>query len=229
MNLDTVTPLGGSRNTYATLAEDAIRAMILDGRLAAGVRVNEVELADSLQISRGPLREAIQRLASQGMLTTKSHRGAYVREISTDELRDLYELRAALEVYALRKVAAQADPDTLARLADLLKQTKKLAKGPTDADGAQLEFHRHLAEASGNRALRRAHSVVLQQIALARARAVSDDNLVHHALEQHVDVLEPLLAGDVESAGEALEEHLDNTLTEGLAMLTSVRPSDSGG
>lgn len=222
MNLNSVTPLGGSRNTYATLAEDAIRAMILDGRLPAGTRVNEVELAESLQISRGPLREAIQRLVSQGLLDSKSHRGSYVREISPSELRDLYEVRAALEVYALKKVAAQADPDTFESLADFLKQTKKMAEKPSETDGAHLEFHRHLVEVTGNRSLRRAHSVVLQQIALARSRAVSDDKLVHHALGQHVDVLEPLLNGDVETAVHALEDHLDNTLTEGLAMLDKV-------
>src|SRR5262245_8309178 len=107
--------------TVADRSRAVLREMVLDGRLAPGQRLNEVELAAALGISRGPLREAIQRLASEGLLTTISHHGAYVRKIDGAELRELYEFRVAVETHAVRLAAtrvSQADLDGLRLMLD---------------------------------------------------------------------------------------------------------------
>ena len=215
-----VAPIGRGRSTYASRAEDAIRAMITDGRLAPGTRVNEVELAESLQISRGPLREAIQRLATQGLLTTRSHHGAYVAEISADELRDLYDLRAALETHAVRAIALDEDPTAHSALRDLLTRTKKLLRArKVSGEAYHLDFHHALIELAGNAAISRVHGEVLQQIALARSRASGHQIVVRHALEQHVLVLEPLIEGDGEAAVQALAEHLASSRDQAVGLI----------
>lgn len=220
--------LAGAHNTFATLAERAIREMIADGRLIPGTRVNEVELAESLQISRGPLREAIQRLAAQGLLTTRSHRGAYVKAISTEELRDLYDLRTALEVHALRAGAQRAEPKQLEIMAALKEQTRARLESP-DSDGHayDLDFHHRIIELAGNASLAHVHNEVLQQIALARSRASREPGLLIGALEQHLHVLEPLLEGRVDEAAAALATHLDTSCEEAVALLAAAAPASA--
>ena len=88
--------------TFSQQTEVALREMILAGEIAPGERINEVALAGELGISRGPLREAIQRLVSGGLLTVISHRGAFVRTFTPGEIVDLYGLRSALELHAVR-------------------------------------------------------------------------------------------------------------------------------
>ena len=220
LNTPGVTPIGGARNTYSSLAEGEIRAMITDGRLAPGTRVNEVELAESLRISRGPLREAIQRLATQGLLTTRSHHGSYVASISAPELADLYDLRTALETHAVRTIGHAGSAQVAGAVADLLTETETLlAAAQVSGDAYQLDFHHALVRLAGNAAITRVHDDVLQQIALARSRASGEQLVVRHALEQHVRVLVPLAAGDGDAAAAALAEHLTSSRDEAVALL----------
>src|SRR5690606_20563109 len=86
-----------ARPSIPSQAEDVLRRMILDGTLSPGERLNEVTIAESIGISRGPLREAIKRLSGQGYLTMETHRGAFVKAYTPQEIMDLYELRSALE------------------------------------------------------------------------------------------------------------------------------------
>ena len=79
--------------TFSRRTEVVIRDMILDGTIPPGERLNEVALASALGISRGPLREAIQRLAGEGLLTVISHRGAFVRTFEAREIDELYDMR----------------------------------------------------------------------------------------------------------------------------------------
>src|SRR5690349_2113375 len=89
------------RNT-SELAADAVREMIADGRLTDGERVNEVWLAQSLGVSRTPVREALNRLAAEGALTSTPSFGYRVRALTIDEFQQLYELRPLLDPEALR-------------------------------------------------------------------------------------------------------------------------------
>src|SRR4051794_27841584 len=98
-------------DTFVNRTEEVLRERILDGTIRPGERLNEVTLAAALGISRGPLREAIQRLTSEGLLTVISHRGAFVRTFSRAEVVELYELRAALELHAVRLACDRASDE----------------------------------------------------------------------------------------------------------------------
>jgi DNA-binding GntR family transcriptional regulator len=107
---------------------------ILDGRLAPGARIGEQELADEFQVSRGPVREAIRILEREGLATVLPRRGAIVTELSAAELREIFEVRAALFDTVVRQVAATRPPELLAVLRSGLLRLEALADDPQGGD-----------------------------------------------------------------------------------------------
>jgi DNA-binding GntR family transcriptional regulator len=224
MSTPVVRSIVDAHRTFAGLAESSIRDMILDGRLAPGVRINEVELAGALGISRGPLREAIQRMASQGLVTIKSHRGAFVKVVELRELRELYELRIALEGFAVRLVAAQGEPAQVDALSELLDETRELLAGDTSQPyPLDSDFHRQIVGICGNAAIRDAHERTLQQISLARARSAHNPKRAQQALSEHDLVLQAVVDRDADRAAKALEAHLWSSLSSAEEILATKR------
>jgi DNA-binding GntR family transcriptional regulator len=217
-------PISTAHQTFASLAEQEIRDMVLDGRLPQGSRINEVQLAAELEISRGPLREALQRLASQGLLTMRSHRGAFVTVVDVDELRHLYGLRVALEVFAVRSTVGQADASQISHLAELLSVTEKLL-GDQDASDypvhGDLDFHRQLVAACANPALIEVHERTLQRIGLARFSSAHQPERSRAALEEHESILTAVSDGDEALAAATLESHLWKSLRSAATALAS--------
>lgn len=219
-------------NTFSQATESILRDMILGGSIKPGERLNEVFLASSLGISRGPLREAIQRLASEGLLTVISHRGAYVRTFSKDEIVELYELRSALELHAVRLVCARADEAELDELDALLDDTEdriRASEGkeyPKDPD-----FHLQLVLLAGNQALMRSALEVHRQLSLARSMSAKRPRRAHEAVAEHSELVTVLRRRDVEVATALMMRHLDHSMDSALAALglpedekTSTRP-----
>ena len=129
---------------------------ILDGRLAPGARIGEQELADEFQVSRGPVREAIRILEREGLATILARRGAIVTELSADELRELFEIRAGLFDVVARQLAAERPPELLAVLRSGVARLEALADGAHDGDSYAETTYRLIliaARFSGNRRL----------------------------------------------------------------------------
>ena len=106
-----------------------LRQEILDNRLPPGSELNEVALSQSLGVSRGPVREALGRLASEGLVTVRPRRGAVVTALSAQEFLAAYQLREALETLAIRLAVPRLGPDELARLQALVDEMVVLADG----------------------------------------------------------------------------------------------------
>jgi len=194
--------------------------MILAGGLAAGERLNEVSLAETLGISRGPLREAIQRLASEGLLRVVTHKGAYVRALSPTELTDLYELRIAIETHAVRLGIQRADAHQLRKLRALLGRTRAVLEAGDDAHyPSDLDLHEQLVELADSQALRQALRDTNARIHLARARSAYDPVRARAALAEHQEIVEHVLAGHGDEAALALEKHLHLSRDNALALL----------
>lgn len=107
---------------------------IIDGQMAPGARVGEQELADEFQVSRGPVRDAIRILEREGLVTILPRRGAVVTELSADELREIFEIRAALVETGVRRVAAARPPELIAVLRSGLLRLEALSEGEHDGD-----------------------------------------------------------------------------------------------
>ncbi|MDQ4117438.1 MAG: GntR family transcriptional regulator, partial [Actinomycetota bacterium] len=95
-----------SRRSTAEIVADRIRTAIMRGTFGPGTQLGEVDLASRLGVSRGPLREAMQRLVAEGLLRSERHRGLFVRELGADDVRDVYIARTAVERAAALLVLA---------------------------------------------------------------------------------------------------------------------------
>nr|WP_273379049.1 GntR family transcriptional regulator [Actinopolymorpha pittospori] len=214
--------------TFSRRTEAVIREMILDGSLAPGDRINEVELAGELGISRGPLREAIQRLAGEGLLTVISHRGAFVRTFEPREIVELYELRAALELHAIRLLAERASDDGRTDVDAVLAGARDGMATPNGhAYPAEPDFHQRLVMLVDNQALLRSWLEVHRQLSLVRTRSGQEPLRDRATVLEHDEILAALSKRDAERAVALMRAHLTCAMHHALAVLglTDERPT----
>ena len=145
--------------TLSSRARRAILQALVNGHYQPGQRLNEVEIAAALGISRGPVRESIQGLASEGFLEVVPHRGAIVKQFSEAEIASLYELRRVLEGAGARFAAGRATPAEIAMMKEVLDSALAAADSEDPAPYTpELDFH--------VRVMRAAHSEFVQAAAV---------------------------------------------------------------
>lgn len=134
---------------------DVLRGWILDGELKPGERIVELTLSRRLNVSRAPLREALWQLARQGLVEIRAHHGAYVTQLSEQDIREIFEIRELLETHAARKIRAGANPAARTALKQALAELEDACRRRDIKlfSAADLRFHRTLWELAGNRHL----------------------------------------------------------------------------
>lgn len=194
---------------YSTQAAAIVRAGILGGRYELGQRLNEVELAASLGISRSPVREGLRTLVEEGLVTPVNGRGFFVASFSADEVRELLELRQALDVLAVRLAAARATDEDLDRLGQSLENLTA-AHHAQDAGNSpwSSDFHLGIFEAARNRKLREHGWSVHTQLRLARFRSGAAADRVEEAHAEHRALLDAIRAHDADEAERRMRRHL---------------------
>jgi len=140
-----------SRRTITESVADHVREMIVDGRLEAGSRVNEVRLAASLGVSRTPLREALMKLTAEGALVSTPQIGFQVAPLSVEEFEQIYPIRGILDPEALR-LAGIPSAERMQRLKELNVKIRK-TRGAAAIIAVDDEWHRELVAACPNRVL----------------------------------------------------------------------------
>ncbi len=143
------------------LASTYIRARILSGEFAAGTRLKSEQLAESLGISRMPIREALRQLHAEGLIELRPNRGAVVTSLSANDVQELFEIRAVLEGLAARLACAHLNDEHLADLEDLGSRMERANKDPQ----VWLKRHEELHEALSARSQR---PRLIQQLRTAR-------------------------------------------------------------
>jgi DNA-binding GntR family transcriptional regulator len=222
-----------TRPSIPSQAEEVLRQMILEGTLSPGERLNEVAIADSIGISRGPLREAIKRLSGQGYLTMETHRGAFVKAYEPQEIVDLYELRSALELYAVRLVVERASDQQLDELAArLAEESDRIRRHESDAPSSEpyaseLDFHQQLMALSGNQAIKDQLSDANHKLFLALRPTIRTDTRKEHAVASHMEILDRVRARDADAGVELLTMHLADSMTNSLSVLGLSGRSDA--
>lgn len=208
--------------TFADEAVKVIRHLILSGHFAAGERLNEINLAKMLQISRSPIREALKTLASAGLVHIVPGRGAFVADATLTTVRHLIEVRLALECAAARIVAERAADEQIEAIAGLLQTTRdNLRNDPAQPYPRDLDFHKQVLLATENPALIDAASSVSTQVQLARSRSGQDR--AEQAYTEHERVFEALRARDADAAEQAMRDHILASLH---SMERMLRPDD---
>ena len=115
-------------NSLAMLAQRELERRIVSGELAVGAKLNEVDIANALGVSRGPVREAFRALDQAGLVRVEKNRGVFVRQLSLDEANEVYEVRAALEALIGRLAAQRIDADEIEQLRAIVKKMAALDK-----------------------------------------------------------------------------------------------------
>lgn len=134
------------------VVRDGMREMIVYGELLPGQRLHEVDLAQTFEVSRGPLREALRALETEGLVVRIPRRGTFVVRMSATDVDEIYSLRAALEELAVHRALAAPSPQLLATLDSLVEEMRE-ATGARDwrrVTECDIEFHTAVYEASGH-------------------------------------------------------------------------------
>ena len=193
-------------SNLTSLAYDSIKQYILDGKLDEDARLTEEFLSTALGISKSPIREALNRLETEGLIRIEPRRGAYLHEFSTKDIHDLYDLREALETHAVR--TAELSRELIAGLKQSVRRMRKLLKEndkPRYID-EDMRFHASLAMATANDRLSRALENVQNQIWIFRRKTY--DLSSSTAADFHEAIAAALEAGDRTRAERAMREHI---------------------
>lgn len=187
-----------------------LRTAILEGQLEPGAELTEVALAEQLGVSRGPLREAIGRLAAEGLVTVSPRRGAVVRSLSKEEFLDLYQVREALERMAVQLAVPRLTDEEFDGLTALNEEmathaTNNKVEAFFEANRA---FHARLLEASGNEKLQGLYQQLLDQLGRYRLRSLTLRGNLQRSVSEHKAILRAAKRRDAERAAQLMAEHI---------------------
>ncbi|MGC4106667.1 MAG: GntR family transcriptional regulator [Thermomicrobiales bacterium] len=228
------------------LGSDVYRVLwdrILDRQLHPGEKLSDLRLSEELGVSRTPVREALHRLEKDGVVIAEPNRGFFVASYDRRDIEEIYELRAALEAFALRHAAIAVSPAEFRHQLDELERVDRLLheaetdRDRTAASDAFLEvdrgFHSFLLENSNNRRLVSTLDGLWAQIAVFQKAGLMIAGWVDKALDEHRTIINHLIAGDTDAAAKALEAHILNIQRRVLADFslgeedTATHPSSS--
>jgi len=197
------------------IAYDYVKSRLLDGRYAGGTLLSENEIAQRLQVSRTPVRQAFVQLEAEGLLELYPRRGALVVPISPSEAEDVFEARLLIEQHAALRAAAHG-AGALAGLAAQLRdhiadQQDALADDGGSAAFAWSDraFHRAIVEAGGNRLLTRQYDALRDRHQrIAAVTVAQDPSRIERFIAEHREIAAALADGDGDAAAERLSAHL---------------------
>lgn len=214
-------PASGDSRSLAEVACDEIRRAIREGRVATGAHLTEVDLAAWLGMSRTPVREAMRRLQSEGLLLNQPFRGALVMRLDIADMQQMFAVRELLEPAAAAACAANAGPAEIAALKALLEQEAALLDNPAALIPLNRQFHDIILESAHNQFLSKAIASVYALIPL-----LGDSNLLNgpHAREahaQHRAIVTAIERRDAARAEAVAREHVRHSLKTRLARIAA--------
>lgn len=201
----------GELNESLSRAEFAYRrlmAAIRSGELQPGQRMRETELANLLNVSRTPVREAIRRLSSEGLIVVAPSRGMMVIELDKQQVRELYTLRSALEGTAARLAAQHASPGEIAAMRELLIEPGGSPSAEEEARRNRL-FHQAIHDAAHNRYLARALAQLSDSLALLPGTTFQVEGRSRAAWEEHGAILAAIEQREAHEAERRARHHID--------------------
>jgi DNA-binding GntR family transcriptional regulator len=191
---------------------ERLREQIFNRELEPGSWIDEQKLTAALGISRTPLREALKVLAVEGLVTMKLRRGAYVTEMSTQDVAQVYHLLGVLESDAAAEVARGASDAELAELGKLHEQLEAQVQQRDAFFVANEEFHARLLQIAGNRWRSQIVNDLRKVMKLNRHHSLFRPGRPAEALAEHRALVRALQARDAEQAQRLMRAHFDNGL-----------------
>jgi DNA-binding GntR family transcriptional regulator len=210
-------------HTLAEQTADLLRERIIAGHFRSGERLVEARIASQLQISRGPVREALKQLREEGLVREEPRRGAFVASPTIEDVRDVYDLRAALEARAARLVIRNEDPTAVEALDRAVGRIEEAARAGDLARivRSDYEFHETLCRVSGNRRL---HDAFVRNASALRALLGLEEERFYESFQaiwdQHRELLETVRSGDVNRAQALFTDHMEDARDRLIGYLT---------
>lgn len=187
-----------------------LKRRILTGEIESHTRLMEIELADKMNVSRTPIREAVRKLAAEGLVVIEPRHGAYVSEISIKDLEDVFEVREALGELAAGIAAERATEEDKAALNKLLRLNQLAIENHNRDEMVEYDekLHNYIVECSGNKTLIQMVKQV-QELSM-RFRYVYYDDQSKYMIQpvEHKRIVDAIVAGDPEAARKAAKEHI---------------------
>ena len=207
---------GGPRASLAAQVTERIKRDIFEFRLLPGERFTESEIAERMQVSRTPVREALYRLQREGLLDVLFRAGWRVRPLDFAQIDELYDVRIVLELAAVRRLT-ELDPrppqlDQLKSLG-LVPAAERLTDGVTVARHDE-RFHEMLVEATGNRELARMHHEVTERIRIVRRLDFTQAPRIEATYQEHGRILRAILQRKPDQAALLLRSHIEASKLE---------------
>lgn len=189
-----------------------LRRAILTGELKPGERLMEIHLADRLGVSRTPIREAIHKLELEGLVTMIPRRGAMVAQISEKGLKDVLEVRRALDTFVAELACARITTQDKEKLSLACKAFEEatLTRDATIIAEADVAFHDIIINSTGNERLISTINNLAEQMYRYRFEYVKDENQHKKLILEHKALLDAIVSNDPVRAREAARVHIDN-------------------
>ena len=194
-------------------AYDHVKQAILDRAYPGGALLSEGEIATAVGVSRTPVREALLRLETEGLVRLYPKRGALVLPVSPQEISDVFETRELVETFAAGK--ASLDPALITELTGFLEAMREHAEAGNGREFARADrcFHRAVVAAAGNEIITQLYDA-LRDRQLRMARLTADDpNRTAAAIHDHTEILEAVRSGDRRRIRGAIHRHLQTAVT----------------
>jgi DNA-binding GntR family transcriptional regulator len=201
-----------ARRTLSDEVVDRLRGAILSGQFAPDESLREKQLAESMGVSRGPIREALTRLEHEGLVINRPNGRAFVARLSREDLDEVYTLRRVLECLAVACACQKATPADLAEMQAILDDMRtRIEQGITEQEAAELDlrFHDVLYRSSGNQRLLTFWTTLRPQIYIfLLSRNVANSDFRESVVRGHQDILNAISDRDAVRAQALIEGHL---------------------
>ena len=190
--------------------DQRLRAMLADGTLAAGGKLNELALAQQMQVSRSALREAVRRLEQSSLVTIIPNRGVFVRNVGLQDVLDLFDVHAGLARSAGRLLAQRTSAAQLSHLvACQAAMAAALAAEAIDRyRDLNADFHRDLFGFASNDRLTALHGMIASELQLSRRHNLGTLHQLRASIVEHARILDALQARDETRTARAFEQHV---------------------
>jgi DNA-binding GntR family transcriptional regulator len=194
-----------------SIIADKLRQAIGSGELKPGAQLSEADLARKFGVSRGPLREGMQRLTQEGLLVSIRHRGLFVVDMTPNDVRDMYLAREAIERAAARKIL---EGDYVAAGNALLDIVEQMAAVTTPAEVSELDiaFHERLVQLADSPRLTRMHRTFITETRMCIHALEESYSVSEVRGEEHRAVATAIRNGDLELSDALLVEHMDDAI-----------------
>ena len=197
-----------------SIVADKLRQAIAHGELEPGAQLGEAELARRFGVSRGPLREGMQRLTQEGLLISIRNRGVFVIDMTSDEVRDMYLAREAIERTATRKIVQDDRIDHAAAGDALLEVVDEMeaCDGPEEMSEADMRFHELLVELAGSPRLSRMHHTFLVETRMCVHALADTYDVASDRITEHQALAGAIRSGDVHLTDKLMLTHMEDAV-----------------